>query len=266
MPDTLEVVVRGTETASAAAPIVFVHGTGHGAWCWDEFSRIFVAAGYATYAISLRGHRGSQGAERLRSTSVAEYVDDVRNVATQLPRPPVLIGHSLGGFIVMRYLQKHPAAAAVLLAPAPVSGMLVANWQLGFRKPFALLRCLLKRDFAAFFHTPTLTHELLFRASTPRSEVVQVHRKIGGESFRAAAEMLPPLRGSRSFGCPVLVVNGTADKVVPHRYAEKTADALGATMISIDGAAHELMLDRGWEDVARRVRDWLAAQPGGHLQ
>jgi non-heme chloroperoxidase len=159
--------------------------------------------------------------------------------------------------VVLRYLQQFPAAAAVLLAPAPVAGMLIANWQIAFRKPLAFLRCLWKRDFGAFFHSPELTHDLLFRATTPRIEVEEVHRRIGPESFLAAAEMLPPFRGRRSFDCPVLVVGGTQDKVVPLRYIRHTAYALGATLVTIEGAAHELMLDRDWRAVADEIAGWL---------
>ena len=256
---SLEITNTGRDTASASSPIIFVHGTGHAAWCWEYFARYFADAGYATYALSLRGHGGSAGAERLRWTSIAEYVADVHSVAEALDAPPILIGHSLGGFVVMRYLQKHPASAAVLLAPAPTSGMLIANWQIGLRYPIALLRCLVKLDFAQFFHSPQITHELLFRSTTPRAEVARWHPKISNESFRAAAALLWPLRGRRSFDCPMLLVGGTDDKVVPHRFHKKTAAALDADLLTIEGGTHELMLDRGWDEIAARIIEWLAA-------
>ena len=256
-------MIRGREGATAVAPVVFVHGTGHAAWCWEYFARAFAHAGYATYAVSLRGHGGSGGPERLRGASIADYVADVRSIAERLDAPPILIGHSLGGFVVMRYLQKHPASAAVLLAPAPTCGMLIANWQIGVRHPVALLRCLAKRDFTQFYHSPKITHELLFRSTTPRAEVERWHPRMGGESFRAGAAMLWPLGGRRSFDCPVLVVGGTKDKVVPLRSTRRTADALGATMLTIENAAHELMLDRGWEEVAAKVAGWLNANGVG---
>ncbi|WP_181447434.1 hypothetical protein [Mycolicibacterium vulneris] len=31
-----EVIDRGTCTAAHPAPLLFVHGAWHGAWCWDE--------------------------------------------------------------------------------------------------------------------------------------------------------------------------------------------------------------------------------------
>lgn len=41
-------------------PLVFIHGSYHGAWCWAEHWMPFLAAkGYETYSISLRGTSGT---------------------------------------------------------------------------------------------------------------------------------------------------------------------------------------------------------------
>jgi pimeloyl-ACP methyl ester carboxylesterase len=253
----LEVLVTGRETATSAAPILFVHGTGHGAWCWRNFSEYFAAAGYATYAVSLRGHAGSAGAAQLREATVADYVNDVRRVAESLDAAPIIFGHSLGGRVVQRYLQQYDAAAAVLIGPSPVAGMLVASWRIGFRRPIALLRCLVKRDFAQFYRTVGETHDMLYLATTPRAQVETFARRVGPESFRAAAEMLWPLTGRRSFDCPLLVIGGAEDRVVPVKHLAKTADALGATLIVLENAAHAVMVDHGWEEAARRIAEWL---------
>ncbi len=83
--------------------------------------------GYSSYALSLRGHGSSEGRERLRWTSLAEYVSDVSHLADQLDKPPVVIGHSMGGMIVQKYLEANRAPAAVLLASAPPKGVLAAT-------------------------------------------------------------------------------------------------------------------------------------------
>ena len=117
----LEVLSRETAGAEASAPLLFVHGSSHAAWCWDEhFLPWFATEGFNAYAVSLRGHGKSEGSDRLRWTSVSDYVDDVRSVALRLPGAPVLIGHSLGGLVVQKYLERYTASGAVLLAPSPV--------------------------------------------------------------------------------------------------------------------------------------------------
>src|SRR6478735_2105335 len=110
----LVVIDKGSATESHTAPLVFVHGAVHAAWCWDEhFLDYFADNGYRCIAFSLRGHGGSSlGEKALNACSIADYVDDMRAVINQLPLHPVLVGHSMGGFIVQKYLESASAPAA----------------------------------------------------------------------------------------------------------------------------------------------------------
>ena len=122
----LEVIDKGTCSESHPAPLLFVHGAWHAAWCWDEnFLGFFAEKGYRTLALSLRNH-GNSYKKNPRTCSVADYVSDVASVANSLPAQPVVIGHSMGGLVVQKYLEKHSAPAGVLLASMPVGGPAVA--------------------------------------------------------------------------------------------------------------------------------------------
>ncbi len=37
------------------SPLVFVHGSGHGAWAWQNFTRFMAEQGRDCWAVSLRG-------------------------------------------------------------------------------------------------------------------------------------------------------------------------------------------------------------------
>lgn len=87
-----------------------MHGGQHAAWCWEEhFLDFFAADGYRAIELSLSGHGTSTNSKPPQACSIADYVEDVRSVADQLPQAPVVIGHSLGGFVVQKYLDSHPA-------------------------------------------------------------------------------------------------------------------------------------------------------------
>src|ERR1700682_5040956 len=87
----LEVIDRGRSTESHPAPLLFVHGANHAAWCWDEhFLDYYADRGYRAVALSLRGHGNSPTSTPLRSCSPADYVDDVASVADSLPARPVV--------------------------------------------------------------------------------------------------------------------------------------------------------------------------------
>ena len=116
----LEVIDKGSRSQTHPVPLHFVHGSSHAAWCWDEhFLDFFADKGYRAIAVSLRGHGSSATSNRLRSCSIANYVEDVCSVVNSLTATPVLIGHSMGGFIAQRYLETHDAPASVLIASAP---------------------------------------------------------------------------------------------------------------------------------------------------
>ena len=87
-----------------------------------SISWILADNGYRALALSLRGHGNSATDKKLGRFSIADYVDDVRTVAETPPTPPVVIGHSMGGLVVQKYLENQPAAAGVLLAAVPPQG------------------------------------------------------------------------------------------------------------------------------------------------
>ena len=137
----LEVIARGSATESHPVPLLFVHGAWHGAWCWDEhFLDFFADQGYACYAPSLSGHGASPGRERLRWTGIQEYVRDVAEAAAQLPTQPVLIGHSMGGFVIQKYLEHHTAAGAILVQSVPPTGVLRATLRIARHHPMQLIK------------------------------------------------------------------------------------------------------------------------------
>jgi pimeloyl-ACP methyl ester carboxylesterase len=88
----LEVIDKGSSAESHPVPLLFVHGAGLSAWCWDEpFLDFFADNGYRAIAPSLRGHGGSPVSKPLNKCIIANYVDDVRSVAATLPATPSLL-------------------------------------------------------------------------------------------------------------------------------------------------------------------------------
>ncbi len=72
---------------------VLVHGGFHGAWCWDLLRPELAERGHSTVTVDLPGH----GARVDEEATLAGYRDAVVEV---LEPGDVLVGHSMGGFIV----------------------------------------------------------------------------------------------------------------------------------------------------------------------
>jgi pimeloyl-ACP methyl ester carboxylesterase len=257
----LEILTRTAGAASERPPLLFVHGSSHAAWCWEEhFLDFFARRGFDAHALSLRGHGRSEGRKLLRWTSVSDYVNDVRSVAVSLPRDPVLIGHSLGGLVVQRYLERFSAAGAVLLASSPVGGMFRPGLRLVLKHPFLCAHVYLSLDPGVLFATPTRARRFLFSPRLSEERVRRYAARLGPESFRAMFDMTysrPNVHQIRQRGCPMLVVGAADDVLVPPAEVQDTARAYDAPSRMFSSMGHDLMLDDDWEQVAEHVGRWL---------
>jgi pimeloyl-ACP methyl ester carboxylesterase len=108
---------------AASAPLLFVPGGYHGAWCYGGYLDAFAGAGIACAAVEPRGH-GVLAAEGLDpAAGLADYAADVaaasRHLAALAGIAPVLVGHSLGALVAAMAVHLAPAAGLVLLAPSP---------------------------------------------------------------------------------------------------------------------------------------------------
>ena len=255
----LEVIARECAGESDRPPLLFVHGAGHGAWCWAEhFLDFFAEHGFDSYALSLRGHGKSGGRERLRWTSIADYVSDVEQVAARLPREPVLVGHSLGGLVVQKYLEAHEAPAAVLLAPPPVGGMLRPAVRTFRDHPWLSMRVILTGTPRRLFATPELVRKFFFSPELSEERVREYAARMGSESFRALLELvyIRPDR-ARIRGASLLVLGGGLDYFIRPPAIRRTAEAYGAECTILPGIAHDMMLDAGWRQAAEAMLEWL---------
>jgi pimeloyl-ACP methyl ester carboxylesterase len=255
----LEVIDKGSCSKSHPVPLLFVHGGWHGAWCWDDhFLDFFADAGYRAVAVSLRGHCTSPTARPLRSCSIADYIDDVRATADDLGGHPVLIGHSLGGFVVQRYLENHDAPAAVLVGSVPPQGVLGLALRVWRRHPLISIRAFTGGTLLEFINTPALTRDYLFSPHTPDTVVESCMGRAGAESLRASAidPMFRRVRTKR-VTVPMLVLGAEQDGFVSNADVRATARAYKTEPEFFSGMGHNMMLEPRWADVAKRIHAWL---------
>ncbi|HET7899681.1 MAG TPA: alpha/beta fold hydrolase [Candidatus Nanopelagicales bacterium] len=233
-------------------PLLMVHGLAHAAWCFGEnWVPAAAEAGFPSYAVSLRGHGGSAGARHLRRTLSRDYVHDVLQTITELPEPPVLVGHSHGALIAQLVADRYPLRGLVLLAPAPLHSAVGDLLAIAKDRPADALGAVVGR-------TLSMEPEILFEGLDPQTARRYADRT-GPESPLVQWELL--LRRTRGpVRCPVLVVGTPQDRLVRAVDVERTAADFGVEPIWFPGMGHDLMLDRGWEDVLATVLDFA-----GHL-
>jgi non-heme chloroperoxidase len=258
----LEVLSKKSATRSSRPPLLFVHGAYVGAWCWDEhFLDWFAAHGHDAHAVSLRGHGQTEGGDRLNDFGLADYADDVAQVAAGLSAPPVLIGHSMGALVVQKTLERDQNIPAMVLAcPVPAYGLMPSSFALAFTRPklFAGLNTVASGGRAS----PEDLREVLFAGPVEPALLERTYRRMQRESRRALLEMsgwgLPLLwsaLGARRL--PTLVLGAQHDALISAAEAQSTAHLLNAEYALLPGLGHAVMLDTGWHSAAQSIADWL---------
>ncbi|MGE5472081.1 MAG: alpha/beta hydrolase [Bacteroidota bacterium] len=239
-------------------PVLFIHGAFAGGWMWTETFMPFLAeAGYPCYALSLRGHGGSHGHENIDWHSVSDYVDDIKTVADWLGEAPVLAGHSMGGFLAQKYLERHQTPGVALICSVPPQGLIASQFHLMFQKPhlFSELNGIMAGD-----HTDSSTlREALFAGEVDESMLEIWLERMQSESQRALWDMsmfnLPNLHAMHR--PPMLILGAELDVLVPAFLVQTTAHTYGLPAHIFRNMGHAVTHEKEWPLVAAMLRDWL---------
>ncbi len=251
----LEIIERKPEGAAHPKPILFVHGSWHGAWCWDEFFLpYFAKQGFHVKALSLRGHGKSSGRDRLRTCRVKDYVEDVSTVVNSFETPPVLVGHSLGGLVVQKYLEltDNPfVSKAVLQASVPPHGVWKTAWCFLTKHPIAFFHANLTLRLFPLISTMKRFQECFFPPDMPTDQLEKYFSKIQDESYMTFLDMLIlSLPKPQKVSTPVIVLGGEKDTIFSTDEVAATARAYQTRAKIFKNMTHDMMLHEDWQQVA----------------
>jgi len=246
-PD-IELITGRAGSATEDTALLFVHGLGHGAWCWERWQHLAAERGVDSWAMSFRGHGTSGGS--VRGARLSHYVREVRRTVAHLaPRPVVLVGHSMGGLVVQRVIAEHVAdqvRGAVLLSSIPSGPAFSSVVSVASRHTLQAMRFVAGRPM----HLP---EPLLF--ADPGDHQVSMQRLVE-DSPRVQYQLLFHRRAAIP-DIPVLVIGGTDDVLVPLRTQKRTARRYDVEVRAIRGAGHDLMLEPIGDYALDAIFDWL---------
>lgn len=246
------------------AVLVIVHGFGEHSGRYINIVNHLVPRGYAIWSFDHRGHGRSPG-RRGFIRSWDEFREDVRlfvnMVCQREQRPPVfLMGHSMGGLIVLEYALHYPEGLQGVIASGPalaqvgVSPALLKMAQLmsriwpGFTMDIKLDATSISRDPAvvAAYQADPLVHS---KASA----------RLGTEMARAMAWTH---EHAHQWRLPLLILHGGADRLVPpegsRRFYERVPIA-DKEYHEYEGGYHEPHNDVHCDQVLRDLEGWLEA-------
>ena len=97
---------------SGAPTVVAVHGITSNAWVWDPLAH-HLAGAAELVAVDLRGRGRSFDAAP--PYGIGQHAADIASIVDQLGGPLVLLGHSMGAFVVELVAERHPRLVRDLL-------------------------------------------------------------------------------------------------------------------------------------------------------
>ncbi len=257
---------RHLRTWSCEAPraaVVISHGLGEHSGRYDELARHLAGKGYMVRALDHLGHGQSPG-QRGHVGRFVELTDGVSEVVDQIADehpslPCVLIGHSLGGLVVARYLldQQEEIAAAILSGALFQVAVSVPWWKETAGK--MLSDVWPRLSMANEIDTSLLSHDAAIVRAYDDDPLV--HDKISARLYTEFTRTMDEvLSGAEEILVPLLVLAGAADRVVaPEGSMLFHRDAAAPTkeLHVFDGMYHEIFNEIGRGTVHQTVTDWL---------
>jgi alpha-beta hydrolase superfamily lysophospholipase len=248
------VLVRRWDTPDPKRIVVLLHGIGEHSGRYEHVAARLAADGAVVYAPDHYGHGRSDG-ERGLVDDIARVVDDIARVVmiarSEHPGLPVaMLGHSLGGILATRFVQRgdHGLSALVLTGPA-VGGNPAFEGLLAMdpMPDVPIDPAVLSRDpavGAAYSNDPLVYHGPLARQSLA--------------SIFAAVDAI---RTGPGFGSlPTLWIHGEEDALAPLAATREAIERLRGDQFEeqvYPGARHEVLNETNREDVLDEIARFL---------
>ncbi|WP_246755772.1 MULTISPECIES: alpha/beta fold hydrolase [Bradyrhizobium] len=249
-----------------AIPLIFLHGIGGAARAWRQQLATF-GNRFRAIAWDMPGYGGSAP---LADVSIAALADALQQFIQQIGATnPILVGHSIGGMIVQKWLvQSQKLARAVVLAQtSPAFGKADGDWQKSF---IAARLGPLDRGETMKSLAPSLVNELV--GDDPDPKGIELAREcmasVPEATYRA---MMLALIGFdqrstlKDISVPTLLVSGSKDNNAPAPMMAKTATYIpAAKYVELSGVGHLANLERpdAFDKALGSFVDSIAAKHG----
>ncbi len=249
----------------ARAALIIVHGFSDHSGRYQNIVDDLVPRGIVVYSFDQRGHGRSPG-QSGHVDSFAEYRDDLltftQTVATLQPDIPCfLLGHSMGGLIVLDF---------GLYYPQEVDGIIASSPHLS-DPPVSPILTTLSRVLSGIWPTLSISAGLDDHGLSRDPQVVRAYQNDplvhGKATPRLSTELTKTVAetnaNAASFQLPLLIFHGTADRLTDpeaSRHFYENVTSPNKTFIAYEGGYHEGHNDIHRERVIIDLAHWLEEQ------
>ncbi len=237
---------------------VLVHGLGEHSGRYERLTRNLLENSFNVLRFDLRGHGRSEG-RRGDIKTFEDYLCDLDIALKEIEGKRFhLIGHSMGGLIVLKYALKNPERLKSVVASAPLLGLSFSP------NPLKLFLGKLLYRIAPFV---AMSNEIDPKALSHDEDVVQeyirdplVHRKITVRWFFETMKAMEEVnRSAQNLKVPVLLLHGSEDRLTdPNATMAFYEKVPSDKEIHIyDGYYHEPFNEKDNEKVFEDLLRWL---------
>lgn len=260
---------------SPKGSIIFVHGICHGAWCFENFMDFFSENGYECFALNLRGH-GDNNRKGLTFATLSQYESDVKKCVEYcidycskngIIEKPFLLGHSMGGAVVQKYIKNHfdNIKGLILFASATAKRMPYFKTLFGLRKKN--LRTAVLKAWGKEVSDEDIASSAFFdNRIEAMNDIARYNKLLHRESFviTLASLYLPYYKGKYNGNIPILTIGSKIDSYFPEESLIRTANVYDCTeenkekqCIILDDLCHDMMLDPKWKKTAQYILKFM---------
>lgn len=251
--------------------IVLIHGLFVNNTSWKEWKTYFEAQGYTVHTPSNPGHNGdpvklkANIPSELRNVGFDDTVDNLVRFIDTLPEKPIVIGHSFGGLMVQKLIDMDKAVAGVSIDGAPPKNVMA---------PFSTVKIVWPvvnffKGNSPYLGTKEWYHKAFFN-NYSKEESDKLYETVAAPESRKLARD-PLFKSSAKLDVkkahqPLLFIAGSNDHIFPAEFSRKIANAYQDKNSIVDfkefeGRSHFICGEKGWEEVAGYVLNWLNKLP-----
>ncbi len=252
-PERFVIETIAAESEKFTSPLVFVHGLWGTAAVWRRFMGYCAHRGWTCHALTLPGRGDRDDADRRSELGLPDLVDAVATVAATFETRPILVGHDLGGLLVLANASAARAVVAVAPLLAESLDVITKSLLCGWRAKLALWQARPVTPSPGRLHDEYVCGADRLGLIVP--EPSRLLRQVGRQ---ARALNL----GGR---VPTLVVAAEQDRFAPPEQVQRLASQLGADFALVAGATHGLPWDQGWDKAVAIMHRWLIHTLGEEL-
>lgn len=253
-----KVVVHKWDAPTPTFVVILAHGFGEHAGRYAHVAAALNGIGGTVYGPDHAGHGLSEG-ERARADKSEDIVTDFAAVGdlaqSENPGLPlVVIGHSLGGIIATRYVQRYAAPAALVLSDPIIGGNPGFSALLGMDPlpPVPL-------DPAALSRDPKV-------GEVYAADPLIYHGPLQRESLQGLVDEVELIKAGGTFGdIPTLWLHGLSDPLAPYDATLEVIEIVKGSNLeakTYEGAMHEIFNETNQDEVIGDVTAFLTKTLG----